>query len=180
MKLKLTGKLASFRTSKIVMVAVETGLDLEVVEIQSISETKTEEYLNKNPTGKIPLLETEDGTVFESRSIMRHLVRLSEHKTLMGQNEIEKALINQYIDMIGNILEPATLPLIYGPYGYMKYDLNTYKKATQDVNQFLKLINDDIDDKVFLVGSGISVADIYLVSIMNVLYRLYLDQKTSK
>jgi len=33
MKLKLTGKLASFRTSKIVMVAVETGLDLEVVEI---------------------------------------------------------------------------------------------------------------------------------------------------
>ena len=134
MKLKLTGKLASFRTSKIVMVAVEAGLELEVVEINTIADTKTEEYLKKNPTGKIPLLETEDGAIFESRTIMRHLARLSEHKTLMGTNEVEKALINQYIDMIGNILEPATIPLIYGPYGYMKYDANTYKKAGQDVN----------------------------------------------
>jgi len=42
------------------------------------------------------------------------------------------------------------------------------------------LINDDIADRSFLVGGAISVADIYLASIMNVLYRLYVDQKTSK
>jgi elongation factor 1-gamma len=82
--LKLTGKLASFRTSKIVMVATEAGLDLEVVEINTIADTKTEEYLKKNPTGKIPFLETEEGNVFESRTIMRHLARLSGHKSLMG------------------------------------------------------------------------------------------------
>jgi len=75
--MQLTGKIGSSRTNKIILVGVECGVELEVKSIENMSETKTEEYLKKNPNGKIPMLETKDGVIYESNAIMRHVVRLS-------------------------------------------------------------------------------------------------------
>ena len=42
------------------------------------------EYLAKNPLGKIPALETENGPLFESNAILRYIARLKPESGLYG------------------------------------------------------------------------------------------------
>jgi glutathione S-transferase len=45
--------------------------------------------MKKNPNGKIPILETSEGVIYESNAIMRHIGRVSNHKSIMGSNSYE-------------------------------------------------------------------------------------------
>lgn len=136
--------------------------------------------MKKNPCGKIPLLETEDGNVFESRAIMRHLVRLADHPSLMGKNEVEKALVNRFIDFIATLLEPSAIPIIYGSYGYLKYEESTYKKAILDTCEFFRVANLELEGRQYLATDSLTVADIYLAAIFNTLLRLIIDAPMRK
>jgi elongation factor 1-gamma len=53
--------------------------------LTSIAETKTESFLIKNPNGKIPLLETNEGPLFESNAIMRYVASQSTN-SLLGES----------------------------------------------------------------------------------------------
>jgi glutathione S-transferase len=83
--MKLTGISASIRTSKILLVAAEAKVDLEMNNLKSIAETKSAEHLKKNPNGKIPLLETSEGPLYESNAIMYHVARVGGGQ-LLGQD----------------------------------------------------------------------------------------------
>ena len=41
------------------------------------SDSKSKEFLAKNPLGKVPVLETNDGFLYETNAILRHLARSS-------------------------------------------------------------------------------------------------------
>ncbi|KAI3755156.1 hypothetical protein L1987_54951 [Smallanthus sonchifolius] len=54
----------------------------------------TPEFLKMNPIGKIPVLETPDGFVFESNAIARYVARLKTDTSLFGSSPIEYAKSN--------------------------------------------------------------------------------------
>ena len=54
---------------------------------------KKPEFLLKNPAGKIPVLETEKGFIFESNAILRHIARTYKPE-LYGANNDEMALVD--------------------------------------------------------------------------------------
>lgn len=91
--MKLTGISASIRTSKILLVAAEAKVDLEMNNLKSIAETKSSEHMKKNPNGKIPVLETSDGCIYESNAIMYQVARIGGG-TLLGQDALQKAKVN--------------------------------------------------------------------------------------
>merc|ERR1712183_1158385 len=59
---------------------------------------KTPEFLKMNPIGKIPVLETPDGPIFESNTIARYVTRVKADNPLYGSSLIEYAHIEQWID----------------------------------------------------------------------------------
>jgi len=77
------------------VVAAEKAIELDYVTVDMTKrEHKTPEFIEKNPSGKIPVLELEDGTcIGESIAICRYLESLYPTPNLFGENARETALI---------------------------------------------------------------------------------------
>jgi glutathione S-transferase len=72
------------------------------------SQHKTAEFLVKNPSGKIPVMELEDGTcIGETVAICRYLESLVPTPNLFGDTPVETALIEMHHRFIEFELVPA-------------------------------------------------------------------------
>ena len=95
-------KLYSFPSApnprRVLIFAAEKQLQIEVVNIDLRGgETKRPEFLQKNPSGKIPVLELADGTcIAETVAICRYLESLAPEPNLFGRDALEIALIEAY------------------------------------------------------------------------------------
>lgn len=71
---------------------------VEQVELQLMKgEHRTPEYRSKNPAGRVPALELDDGTVLaESRAICTYLESVFPEPNLMGANPLETAQIEMW------------------------------------------------------------------------------------
>ena len=77
------------------VVAAEKNIELDYVTVDmGKREHKTQEFIQKNPSGKIPVLELEDGTcIGESIAICRYLEALYPMPNLFGEDALETAQI---------------------------------------------------------------------------------------
>ena len=80
---------------KVELVAKFLEVPLEFNRIP-VSEWKSAEYMKKHPMGKIPTLETPEGCIFESMSIIRYLARKAGK--LYGSNAAETAQVDQWLE----------------------------------------------------------------------------------
>ncbi|KAJ3530673.1 hypothetical protein NM688_g7677 [Phlebia brevispora] len=63
-------------------------------------DNKKPEFLAKFPHGKIPALDGADGfRVFETSAVARYIASLAPNSTLLGSNNKEQALIDQWISV---------------------------------------------------------------------------------
>ncbi|KQR76548.1 glutathione S-transferase [Burkholderia sp. Leaf177] len=106
--------------ARIRIVLAEKGLDaqIEFVKVDLIAaEHKQDAFLAINPTGTVPVLELDDGTIIsESVAITEYLDNLDGNPTLTGKTPKQKAIIHmmqkraddQLIDAIGDYFHHAT------------------------------------------------------------------------
>ena len=75
--LRLYDYLPSGNGYKVRLLLTHLGLSFELIELDIMrGETRTPDFLRKNPNGRIPLLELEDGTLLpESNAILYYLAR---------------------------------------------------------------------------------------------------------
>lgn len=109
-------------TSRIRIVVEAKGLEdsVQYERVDLISaQQKTPEYLAKNPIGKIPLLELDDGTVIsESTAITEYLDNLDGKPLLTGTTPLDKALIHMMQRRVEQlVLEPLDDFFHYGTPG---------------------------------------------------------------
>ncbi|KAL6006323.1 hypothetical protein ACLOJK_040370 [Asimina triloba] len=75
---------------KALIAAEYAGVNVELTKNFEMGvSNKTPEYLKLNPIGKVPLLETLDGPIFESNAITRYVARVKGDNTLFGSSLIE-------------------------------------------------------------------------------------------
>ena len=111
-------------TVRVTMYLLEKGID--DVPVQHIDfdalEHRSPEFLKKNPMGKLPVLELDDGTIIaESMAIIRYFEELHPEPPLLGRTPVERALYemwNRRIEQdvtqpISNIMR-NTLPFFAG------------------------------------------------------------------
>jgi glutathione S-transferase len=81
---------------KVCLLMMQLGLPFKRVECDILKgETRTPEFLKKNPNGRIPTLELEDGTfLFESDAIMWYL---AEGTKFAPENRLERAQTLQWM-----------------------------------------------------------------------------------
>ncbi|MEC8058647.1 MAG: glutathione S-transferase N-terminal domain-containing protein, partial [Pseudomonadota bacterium] len=77
------------------VVAAEKGIELDYVTVDMTKrEHKSAEFMQKNPSGKIPVLELADGTcISESIAICRYLESMHPTPNLFGDGALEIAQI---------------------------------------------------------------------------------------
>ncbi|RNF26350.1 elongation factor 1-gamma (EF-1-gamma) [Trypanosoma conorhini] len=129
MVLSLIGPLDNPRVQRVLLVAAYAGTRLKVVPVTLGSETAGESYRrNCHPLGRVPVLKTDEGYLFEANAIVRHLARTErpygvdggerypspQHVVpyiLYGKGLQEAAEVDAWLDFVTNEIDPYVFPL---------------------------------------------------------------------
>jgi len=125
--------------------------------------------------GKVPVLETDEGFIFESNAIARYVARQDENTQLFGANEYENALVDQWLDFAMSEIELPAKVWLYPIYGFLEVHTQATQKAKGDILKVLEILNKHLEDSTFLVGERITLADIVVAMTMIGLFHKVLD-----
>jgi len=128
-----------------------------------------------SPHGKSPVLETEFGPFYETNTIMRFLVKTQEDRSLLGVSPREEALVDQWLEYISNELDPI-LQVLYFPYiNLMDFD-DRQEEALDNLKEELNHIELKVKGKKYLIGYGVSLADMALAVSLCCPFKTMFDQ----
>lgn len=123
---------------------------------------KTPEFLKMNPIGKVPVLETPDGPIFESNAIARYVTRLKADNPLYGSSSIDYAHIEQWIDF-GSLEIDANIVNWFRPrMGRTVYLPPAEEAAIAALKRALGALNTHLASCTYLVGDSVTLADIIM------------------
>lgn len=165
------------RNYKILIAAGIVGVELVIPPFEFGKDNKTPEFLKKNPLGKIPVLTTESGSIFESNAIARHIARLDRSKGLLGRNALEESQVDQWLDFTTNEVEPSVLTWVGPILGYIPFNKEQDKQARENLAKVVRALNDRLETRTYLVGERLTLADIVLATALLPLYKLVWDPK---
>jgi elongation factor 1-gamma len=103
--MKLYTDLGNFRAFKILIAAEYNGIAIEIPEFDIKVDGKTPGFLKKSPLGRVPVLETPSGCIFESNAIARYIARIRRDTELYGVSFLESGQIDSWIDFTTHDIE---------------------------------------------------------------------------
>ena len=174
MSLSLWAPHGNSRNAKILIAAEVAKVTIELMHI-SYEDTKKPEFLQKHPLGKVPLLETPEGPIYESFAILRYIARKSN--SLYGATPFEKAQIENWLNSTLVELDPLTISLLCAITGLEPATKDVYTRVYKAVREWAKSFDAEVKGKNFLVGGQLSIADIAVASYVHHLLRLTFDDK---
>ncbi len=135
------------------------------------------EFLAKSPAGKVPVLDTPSGSLFESNAIARYVAKIRRDTELAGKTFFEQAQVDAWMDFCAQEVELPAVMWIYPILGYLPADAATSAKAQADLTAALKALEKHLLLRTYLVGESITLADIALVATLYYPFKLVLDGK---
>ncbi|XP_028762880.1 elongation factor 1-gamma-like [Neltuma alba] len=157
------GRNTSKNGYKALIAAEYVGVQLKVSEDFEMGvSNKTPEFLKMNPIGKVPVLETPDGPIFESNAIARYVARLKADSPLFGCSPIDYGHIEQWIDFSSLEID-ANLRIWFIPrMGYTPYLAPVEEAAISALKRALGALNTHLASNTYLVGHSVTLADIIM------------------
>ncbi|KAK9823998.1 hypothetical protein WJX72_006880 [[Myrmecia] bisecta] len=136
------------------------------------------DYLSKQPLGKSPSLETEDGSIFESSAIARYLATISNRTSLYPQPDspaaVARAQIDGWVDWALS-LDPVSEALVYPLLDYMPHSQPAADKAEADLKGLLTALEAQLQQQTYLVGDKLTLADVVVAAHFVPLYLAVFD-----
>lgn len=162
------------RANKGRIAAKYNGVEVTEVPVEMGKTNKTKEFLAMNPLGKVPVLETEDGAIWESNAIARYCARLGDAK-LFGNSAIEEAQVDQWLDWVRGEVEVPGAVWLYPIFGLIEENPQATKLAIDDINKAMKTLDTHLKTRSFLVGQRLSLADIVISQTLVTFYKIVFD-----
>ncbi|MBZ4422159.1 glutathione S-transferase family protein [Myxococcus sp. RHSTA-1-4] len=130
-------------------------------------ESHTEDFLRKNPDGRIPVLEPEPGRFLaESNAILLYLARGTP---LLPEDAFEQAQVHQWLFFEQNSLEPNVGTVRFWHLtGRAARFPETFRLRTERGHEALAALERHLRGRTFLVGERPTVADIALYGFTHV------------
>jgi elongation factor 1-gamma len=164
MSLTLYTDQGNFRAFKALIAAEYNSVTINIPDFKISQDNLTPEFKKKSPLGKVPVLETPSGSIFESNAIARYIARMRRDSELYGVSFFESGQIDSWIDFCSHDIElPATI-WFYPVLGFMPYNALATGKAKADLARALTILDNHLLDKTYLVGHKITLADITIIS----------------
>ena len=151
--------------------ACEKKIELELINCDMAKrEHKTPEFLRKNPSGKIPVLELDDGRcISESVAICRYLESLEPEPNLFGKDSYEIAYIesrNRHIDF--ELWTQIGISWVNGPIvgslGIVDQISEAKNMSDKNVRSFYDRLDKEFASAEYVAGNRFSIADITLIT----------------
>lgn len=124
-------------------------------------DSKRDELRSHSQTGTFPYLETSHGNLSESNAIISYLIETYKPE-LLGSNSFERAQVRQWVEFACNEIVRCSKGTIYPIFGFLEYNKAEYDKAFNDVKEYLKLLNKQLEGKQYVIGANMTLADIVL------------------
>ncbi|NVK54110.1 MAG: glutathione S-transferase family protein [Alteromonadaceae bacterium] len=148
------------------MFIAEKGIQVDYVQVDiKNAENRSAEFLAKNPLGKLPVLELDDGTcISESDAICAYIEALHPFPPLLGETPLEKGIVAMWQRRLdGGLMLPVTQCFAHTT-GYFKDRMTPIpaygEEAGKEVVAFYGLLEARLADSRFITGDKFSIADI--------------------
>jgi len=163
--IKVYGLHVSLRTRSVLATLEELALPFEFISTD-FTKMKTQEFLVKQPWGKVPVLE--DGSnfqLYESRAIIRYLVNAYDRTGALYPSEPKaRAVVDQWISIEQSYYcaaEELISELIFGPlFGNTAND-EKVKAAEVRLAKVLEVMDAHLDKSKFMGGDHFTIAGKY-------------------
>nr|WP_136251068.1 glutathione S-transferase family protein [Ningiella ruwaisensis] len=144
----------------------EKNIDMEYVQVditkgENLSKTMRE----KNPIGKVPILELDDGTcISESDAICTYFEAIQPEPSLMGETPLEKATIAMWQRQVEFCLFMQVGMCFQHSTGHFKDRMTPVpeygKEAGINASKFLSVLEKRLANHAFIAHDKFSIADI--------------------
>ena len=144
----------------------EKGIEIPIEQVDLFTgQSRTPDFLKKNPSGHVPVLELDDGTCLaESVAICRYLEALHPNPNLMGRDAREQGLFEMWQRWM-------ELELFFTVEGFFKHTDPTFKpRFTQypgyaedqrlEALERMRRLDRELANRKFIAGDRYTVADI--------------------
>jgi glutathione S-transferase/translation elongation factor EF-1beta len=169
-----TNRLDHFFYYNVKMTADYVGVPLQTVVVDEAM-AGSAEFKAKKAHGQFPLLELADGTLIrESTAIASFIARQAGRSDFVGATAFEEASVSQFLDFGNSTLTPLFRTIAFHTFG-IAVDEAAYKKAVQDMKNQVKVINEKLKGKSWLVGDSLTLADIATFNILILPFAFVLD-----
>ncbi len=169
--IKLYGFELSFPVNRVRLCLNAMNLEYELIPLNPLAgECQTEDYLALNPIGKIPTIEDDGYTLFESNAIMKYLCR--KHKSDFYPDDIyEQADIDKWLDVVAIHLANGIGKVLFNKYlaGYVGADVDeqSLKEGYSFIERFLGKIDEQLAKSTYLASDSLSIADFCLLATLD-------------
>ena len=97
--LRILGRASSINVRKVLWTCREIGIDYRREDYGTgFAPTNTPQFLAMNPNGQVPVIEDEEGVLWESNTICRYLAAKHGRTDLLPATARERARVEQWMD----------------------------------------------------------------------------------
>ena len=165
--LTIYGNKISGSCAKVVYVARLLKIPYEFREMDPKKDLQTPEYLRLHPVGKIPAMDDDGFTLFESGAIIRYLC--DKYGSDLYPRDIKKrAIVDQWTDFcvchVGPALHKIVMNKVFAPMRGLPVDQAELEKGYKECERFLPAIENQLEKCRFLAGDKMTLADINLLT----------------
>jgi glutathione S-transferase len=148
----------------------EKGITVPTEQVNIVTgETRSPEFLKKNPLGGLPVLELDDGSYLtESLAIMEYFEELHPNPPMIGATPLERAHVRELerICELGVLSRVASIFQNTHPFmaGRFKQSADAADNARSGLAGCLKVLNAKIGSRTFVAGERPTIADCTLLA----------------
>lgn len=153
------------------MCANAVGVEYQYVQLDPFKgEHKSDEHLARHPAGKVPAIDDDGFTLFESTAIMKYLCRKAG-SDCYPEDVVRQAVIDQWCGFVSihvfMAMGRVTFNRMVAPKLGVEVDQGSLADGLRFLGQFLPVIEQQLEKSRYLAGDDFSIADICLLAILD-------------
>ena len=151
---------------KALYVLEESGVEFEFDFVNlAEGEQKTEEFAQKTPVGKVPVLEHDGEYLFESGAICRYVANATD-SPLYPADKMQRARVDQWMDFfschLGRWFSTLYFEVVIKPkFNLGEPDIAGIEEAKTFATQQLSMLDVQLEKSDWLANDALSIADLF-------------------
>jgi len=169
---QILGRTTSFNVQKVLWLLDELNLSYEHIELGGrFGGLDSDKFIKLNPMQKVPLLMDGEKVIWESHTILRYLAACYGKEKWGSNCPYERSLYERWLDWSQVIFQLAFMGVFWGYYRMppSKRNMIAINHDLDKCVECLNILEQQLSNTDYLIGSSISLADI---SIGAILFRL--------
>ncbi len=161
--LTVWGRLSAYNFQKVHWFLEELGIEYQHVNVGgAIGGLNTEEFLNMNPNGRIPVIRDGANIIWESNSILRYLSAVYSPEEYWDDSPANRSTFERWMDWELSALQPAFIDLFWGYYRTPvdERDERKIEHNRHRCEQYINILNSHLEKNEYVSGDKFGLGDI--------------------